>query len=259
MNTRAVAYALTAALCLTGCPDRRHTRPDPPLTSAGPALSALAARNAAINTLSGLLALEIWRNGDRVRLRQLVIVQRPDRIRLDTLSPFDQPLQMMASDGETLAVYSLEEKRFFRGPATPRNLARLLPIELEGPELIAFFQGRTPLIVHTESSIAWDDDRGAWQVDLTGAGRRQQLHFEPAHLRVTESQVWRTGALEYKARFCDYSGHDDTAVPRRIRIEVPSKDLSIDIEVREFTVGEPVDPEAFGIDPPRGIRVEPFN
>lgn len=100
---------------LTGCPNRIARPADGP-TEPAPVLARLAERSHALTSLSGMISLEVWRGDERVKLRQLLLVQRPDHIRVDTLSPFDQPLAMMASDGQSVTIYSWSSDATSRAP-----------------------------------------------------------------------------------------------------------------------------------------------
>jgi outer membrane lipoprotein-sorting protein len=245
------------ALLLAAC-GGGHPRPDNPIEDPKVVLAEIQKRSEAIASLSAELRVEIWRKGERVRLRQLIEVERPDKLRVDTLSPFDQPLQMMASDGHNVSIYSLEKKRFWQGPATPDNLARLLPLRLEGEELASLLRGGVPLIQYADATMGWDAERGCYQVDLTGPARRQRLCVEPKALRVAESRVWKDDHLQYSALFGQYTGEDAAAIPTRMRFEVPSDDLRVEVEVVDHKLNPQVAPDAFQIEAPRGIEVEPL-
>lgn len=248
-------FAIGVALALAGCPDK-FRRPDNAIEDPAVVLGAVERRSQAITALNALVSLEVWEKSERVRLKQMFIVERPDKLRVDTLSPFGQPLSSMASDGRDITIYSLDEKRYWTGTASPRNLARLIPIGVEGEELSALLRGGAPVIGHQTARLSWDGENGWYRVDLQGDGRRQRLSLEPAALRVVESRVWRDGALQYRARFGDYSGDDEAAIPRRMRFEVPMEALQIDLRVEEHEVNRPIDPAVFRIDPPRGVTVE---
>ncbi len=249
--------AILAVLFLAGC-GGAHPRPENAIEDPQVVLKALRERAEAMSSLSGQLALEVWQKGERVRLRQLVLVQRPDKIRVDTLSPFDQPLSMMASDGASVSIYSLEKKRFWRGPATPDNLARLVPLRLEGDELAAVLRGSVPVLEGAEAAIDWDADVGCYRIDLTGPARRQRLCVEPKALRVLESSVWRGDELQYTAKFGQYTD-EGPPVPQRMRFEVPAEDLQVDVRVVDFKANPAVPEDAFAVEPPRGIEVEPLD
>ena len=247
--------AIAGLLACVGCPTR-HTRPTDGPQSPDEIIAAIRRGSRTVRTVTGMLGLEVWRGGERVRLRQLIIVEQPDRIRVDTLSPFDQPISMMASDGQTIRIFSMEKKRFWRGSASPRNLARLLPVELESKEMAALLRGQTPLIAAERTELGWDADAGLYTIELFGTQRRQVVALEPTSLRVVEFRVWRAGELEYAARFGDYAIVGTGTIPKRLRIEVPAERLTIDIRVKDVSVNHDVDPGAFQIDPPRGIEVE---
>lgn len=256
-RTLAVWAILGAALPLAGCPDR-FARPDDFSPDPAPLFAAIQTRAEAVRTLSAELALEVWREDERVRLRQLVLVERPDKLRIDSLSPFDQPLSTLVSDGQTLAIYSMESQRFYRGRATPENLVRLVPIRLEPRELGALLRGEVPLIAHTSATVAWVGDSGRYRLDLSGEGQRQRVEFEPEARRVTETRVWRGDRLTYVARLGDYSGTDAEAVPRRMRFEAPSEGLRIDVQVTAHRVNRTLPDGAFELIVPRGVTVEPL-
>lgn len=259
LRRRGWVWALLLAMfSLTGCPEA-HRRPEDFSSDPEPLLAAIARRAAAVRSLTGQLHLEVWHKSERVRLRQLVAVRQPDRLRIDSLSPFDQPLSTLVSDGRTLSLYSLEEKRFWQGGATPANLARLVPIAMAPESLSALLRGTLPVIRHQTATVGWNGEEGWYQLDLEGqGGRRQRIFLEPGTLRVAGAQEWVGDVLQYRARLGDYSGTADDAVPRRMRLEAPGDDLRIDVEVVDHRLNPELPDAAFVLDPPRGIRVEPF-
>lgn len=260
LGPRLLLLAL-AALCCTACPSR-FPAPADEITDPEVILASLRAREGQVDALTAALSSEIWKGDERVRLRQLIAVKSPDQLRIDTLSPFDQPLSTLVSDGRVLSVYSLEERSFLQGAATAANLSRLLPLRLEPSELVSMLRGGAPLIRHDEALVSWDDTVGAYLLTLVGGPQRQTLHIEPAGLRPIRARLQRSGRTVYDARFGDYVDTPDLrtgpAVPRRMRFEVPSETLSVELQVREVELGADIPDDAFRLEPPRGIPVEPL-
>lgn len=251
-----VGWALwAAALVLTGCPTRI---PPPADFDDDPArlMAAVERRAAAVQTLSGELSIEAWRDDERVRLKQLIAVDGQGRVRIDALSPFGQPLSTLVSDGSRLMIYSLEDKTFRVGAATPENLARLLPVRIEPEALSALLRGAVPVMAHDRATVTWNDHAGAYRLELEQGGRMQQVEFEPAGLRVVGLRMFDGERLRYRARFGDYSGDGDAVIPRRMRFEVPDESVRIDLSVVDFTLNPELPPEAFMLEAPRGVRVE---
>lgn len=207
-----------------------------------------------------MLSLEVWRGDERVRLRQLLLVQPPNRIRVDTLSPFDQPLAMMASDGQIVTIYSIEKQRFEQGPATQDHLARLLRLPLTGEELAAIMAGGVPIPTGAVTTLDWDDETGVWVlgVAVRESGRRQRIAVEPAAFRVVELRTWQNEQLVFLARFGDYDGSEATSIPRRMHFEVAGERLRVDARFEDHIVNVVPPPDAFTIPAPRGIPVSPL-
>lgn len=218
----------------------------------------MTARDAAIKSLTGQLKLEAWQDGERIKLRQLFAVQAPDKLRIDLLSPFEQPLVTLTSDGRTLSIYDLEKKRFSRGQASNANLARLLPVRLAPDSLAALLRGTLPIIAHDSATVSWDGAHGWYQLDLVGKGRRQRVHFEPTQFRVTEAREWLGDRLVYRAQLAQWRGDGDTALPGRMRLTAPG-DVRVDAAVVDAQVNVDLPAEAFQLEPPAGIPIEPLN
>ncbi len=249
-----ISASLLMSLSLLGCPGR-HVRPDDYTADPAPLFAALQRRADAVQSLTASLKLEVWRGGERVRLRQLVALRRPDSLRIDSLSPFDQPLSTLVTDGQTLRIYSLEEKRFYVGAATARSLARLVPVRLEPSELVELMRGGVPLGRHSEARVAWDDELGWYQLDLVGPQERRQVHFEPSHLRVVSLRAWSGDTLRYSVRFGDYDGEDDASLPGRLRLEAPAEEVRVDIRVEDVRKNPELPDQTFTLEVPRGVPV----
>lgn len=255
MRRGRLAWALLAAAVLVGCPARI---PPPGDFSEDPSrlTAAVERRAAAVQTLSGELAIEAWHGDERVRLKQLIAVDGQGRVRIDALSPFGQPLSTLVSDGDRLMIYSLDDKTFRTGAATPENLARLLPVRIEPEALSALLRGAVPIMAHDRATVTWNDREGAYRLELAQGARLQQVEFEPDALRVVGLRMFDGERLRYRARFGDYSGAGDAVIPKRMRFEVPDESVRIDLSVVDFTVNPDLPPEAFVLEPPRGVRVE---
>ncbi len=247
------------ALSLTGCPGR-HTRPDDFSEDPAPLLAAVRARNAQVRSLTGELKLEVWRGSERVRLTQLFAVQAPDRLRLSVLTPFGQELSVLVSDGQTLSIWAQDERRFYRGEANAKNLSRLVPVPLAPDALGALLRGSVPLMAEPErQTVTWDAENGWVVLTLTRDDAEERISFEPAHTRVTALRLRQAGRTVLSARLGQYDGTDARqAMPRRLRLEAPTIDTRIDVDVAEVTVNPELPAEAFQLSPPRGIEVEPL-
>ncbi len=240
---------------LTGC-GGGQVRPEGASDAPQPYLDAIERRSAAIKGLTAEVKLEVWRDGKRVRATQLVAVDGQGRLRIDVLSPFGQPLSTLVSDGARLMIYSLEERRFLIGAATPENLARLVPLKLDPSALSALLRGAIPTLSHQAATVRWDKETGTHQLDLRADGARQLIDLEPEALRVVRLRQWRQDTLIVDGRFGDYSGTGDAVIPQRMRFESPAESLQVDLKVVSFKLDPTFGEETFQLAPPRGVKVE---
>jgi len=255
-------WAFVAALCGLGACGGAVPRPTSGPTDAAALVAAVSARAGAVRSLSGLLALEVWRGDERVRLRQLIAQRRPSHLRVDTLTPFEQPVSTLVSDGVTLSIYALDERRFYEGQATAENLARVLQVPVDAEALGALLRGELPLMADAgPPALSWDGERSQWRLDVPTRApdplsRRQTLFVEPSANRLAEV-VFKSGdATTLHAWLGDYDGTGPTAVPRRLRFEVPARALRVDARLQDHRVNVDLPDEAFMLEAPRGVAIE---
>lgn len=257
--SRLVLGALGLALILTGCPAPQIAQPDDFNEDPARLLTAIKQRADAVQALSGEVGIEVWHGADRVRLKQLLAVDRQGRVRIDALSPFGQPLSTLVSDGSRLMIYSLEDKTFRIGAATAENMARLMPIRLEPEALSAILRGAVPILEHDQATVTWNARDGWYRLELVKGSRMQRIEFEPQALRVVNLEQRDGDAVRYTARFGAYAGEGDAVIPTRMRFEAPGPAgdaLRIDLEVIDHTLNPELPPEVFTLEAPRGVRVE---
>jgi len=73
-----------------------------------------------------------------------VSVKRPVSIRIEALTPMGDPAAVLVADQGRFALLDLRNNVFYRGPATPENLSRLIPAPLRDEELVALITGDIP-------------------------------------------------------------------------------------------------------------------
>ncbi|MEM7677942.1 MAG: hypothetical protein AAF449_18240, partial [Myxococcota bacterium] len=122
-------------------PSDRHAG-SVPLPTAAEALQRLQAVGADRKTIRAAGRVTYYGDKGRVRVRMEVVAERADRFRVATVSPFEQPIDVMTCDGDQLWLLSNGALR--RGSATPSNVARLLPLPLYPSEIVDTLMGGIP-------------------------------------------------------------------------------------------------------------------
>src|SRR5215510_7865176 len=86
--------------------------------------------------------------GGRVRGDLLMFAIWPERLRMDVVSPFGVTLATLTSDGQKFSLSDLREKRFYFGPASACNIARLTTVPMPGHVLVSLMRGEAPILKH---------------------------------------------------------------------------------------------------------------
>lgn len=148
----------------------------------------------------------------------------PANVRFSVFSPFGAELATLTSNGQRFAFTDTIQKRFFEGPASACNIAKLTQVPIPGHALVSLLQGRAPLLVHepAQASISWHSPflgvfgKGYYVVEIPSKhDAKQTLHLEvPAEdmgkpwgeqrLRVTEVRVEQKSVELYKAVLSDF-------------------------------------------------------
>jgi hypothetical protein len=277
------------AAALAGC---AHVAPPPSSPpSADAALSRMHATFACGRSLQASAKIDHFGDGGRVRGDVLLFAGRPARIRMDVISPFGVALATLTSDGQRFALADLRDKRFFLGPATACNIARLTTVPVPGHVLVDLLRGEAPVLVHeaVAATMAWDP-HGYWVVTVPGANEaHEEIHLAPRpddwarpwdqqRMRVLDVRVAQQGYELYHAELEDHfpaatagpridpdglappvppSGPAcDAELPRKIHVEVsnPSSDMRFVYQQRAWN--PPLPEGTFEQEPPAGMAVE---
>ena len=144
------AAPLAFVLVLTGCPSMKP--PPSQMPSAQAAIDRLRATGACGTGLQAAAKIDHFGEKGRVRGDLLMFASIPARIRMDIVSPFGVTVATLASDGREFSLADLREKRFFIGPASACNIARLTTVPIPGSVLVELLRGQPPVLIHPESA-----------------------------------------------------------------------------------------------------------
>jgi len=290
--TRLVFLTLTPiVLALAGCPRPLVvSRPYPP-PSASELGEALAARQSAVSSMNARARATSWLGGERVRATVLMLVDRPGRLRFEAEVSLQGTVAVLATDGQQFEFLDATRNEFRHGPACPANVASLIRIPLEPPEIAAILLGDARLPIGASGSeveggasagtVDWDAGRAAdvlvlrrydgWLRILFEPGRTRQPGGRPENRVVGVIATGPDGRARWRAGFEDFAefatgdkgkggggGEPPTvALPRTIRFAEgdTSFDEGVEIKFKERTLNEGPGADAFALTPAPGIQI----
>jgi hypothetical protein len=192
-------------------------------------------------------------NGGRYSLH--VSVRRPASIRIEAILPTGDPGAVLVADRGRFALVDLRNNVFYRGPATPRNLSRLLPAPFTPEELVSLLTGAIPALPAAQP-VASRREGGAVVLTLAAAGVSQQvwLGSDLRVLRVRRSS--EAGAALWDVTLEEHDDSTGAQVPQLLHLDAPKARTKVDLRLRNAVGNRAPPPGAFVLAVPQGMKIE---
>jgi outer membrane lipoprotein-sorting protein len=234
----------------------------PPLDEPTAELSArlherLAENSAAFQSLEGFGRIRIVHPERRMGANQVLFVEKPDRFRSETLSPFGQPVLFAATDGDQFSVYIPSVKAFYSGAASLENVQRFIPIPLQVADLVHIILYDPPLLPYVHSYLRLVPDQGYLLVLDAGTGARQELLFDGL-LRLRESSYFHKNELQLLIRYDKFSEENAGAFPMQVEMRMPPLAAQATVELRDIELNPGIPVERFSLTPPTDVPILPI-
>lgn len=239
--------------CATPLPRPDLAAPAPPDQLTSDLLQRVERQATAYRALEGLAKVRVSSQGQTYNATQVVLVEQPDRLRAETLSPFGTALLVLATDGRQVTALIPGEGVFYQGAASPANLQRFTRLPLLLEDLIGLLLYQVPLVEAREHKLSRDGE-GNLRLLLSGAdGIDQELTFNGAHM-LTSAAFLRQQELQMRVSYRDFSG-DGTGYPTKVRLEMPVVQTEATLEFSEVRLNGSIPATRFRQTPPAGIEV----
>lgn len=238
--------ALLAAGCLPVSPPTPREMPE-----ASQLIERLDAQGSAVQTVKGLVRTKLETPQGREAFSQVLLIERPDRLRVEVLGLLGQPVLKLVSDGRELTI-ALPGERYYRGAASAENLERFTHLPLEPQQLVELLLGDVPY-----------GHPGPVTVETTGEGyalvsqsdRDMERFFFDPQLHLTGAEYLRDGVEWLRLSYGDYS---DEGMPLRSGLTLPLLGISAELTFSSAIVNAPLAAERFVLPVPVGSDVQPL-
>lgn len=245
---RAIA-AIAIAVLIQGCTATRPSAPPPPaqLPTARQLLDTVEQRRLHLTALRTLAKLRYRSPNANESARNVLAIERPDRLRVEVLSVLGSIL-VMTSDGGLLTAYLPREATVYRGAASASNLARYLPGGVSVPAIIDHVLATPPLLERAHEVVDWDGNL----IRLTQSDgiRRWVAGFRDIDTPASYREVDRYGRITIEARYDDIDPDGPIPIARRVTVRFPESDESLEITMRDPEVNPRLPDRLFSLSVP---------
>lgn len=262
MRLRLFSVAILAyfAWSTAACGARQTPMPADVVDSHEELLAHMAARSEEVHSARASAVMDYFGRAGRVRVRQAIVVHRPDRLRLETLSPFDSTLSVVTANQRELAFYDLSNETLQTGAPTADNLARLIPLRFTPGDIVSVLLGSPPLDRMNDEfgiwKLSWDSRRGAWKMYVPAAdGHQLEIYVRHGSWVLAGArEVARNGEVLWEVRTADFirvqSEGVEMEVPTRIRFLMKRENLDVSLTVSNYTLNPELEDWLFELDLP---------
>ena len=189
----AVSFALFGCATVTPPPESKLPAP---VWEAGKLIESITQRDRQFRSLRALAQIDYAGPEGKHGFQEAVLIQRPDRLRLETLTFLGAILIVTANDKEIIGLHP-REGVFVRGSTTKENLRRYTQISLELKEITTLLSGLPPVDVNATPSLD-----GSTLIFAQNGRKRDALTFD---LQQPVPSKWERfnaeGKVELSAQF----------------------------------------------------------
>lgn len=250
--------ALITGIALSGCAyalDLVAEEKDLPRASrpvAQEILRTLQEREATVTSLQAVLDLTVRRGGTQEYRREVVAIERPDLIRLESIGWGGFTLLVVLSDGRRLVAHALLQNIFVEGSATPDNVAAVTGFRVAPAHLVRLLLGLPPLSIRVEKTELYGpDDDHAYLLREQESSFTQRLWLSDDDLSLLRGELYDRQSLRLRFRYSPASRE-----LRSLLLEEPLKQMAVEVSYRSYKLNPELPRELFRIpQPAQGAQV----
>jgi hypothetical protein len=203
-------------------------------------IKSITQRREQLRSMRALAQVEYAGPEGKHGFQEAVVIQRPDRLRLETLSYLGAILIFTANAKEIIG-YHPREGVFVRGARSKENLLRYTQIPLELDEITSVLSGLPPV----DASGPWKHE-GSALIFSTNGRKRDTVAFESQQPVPTKWERFNDdGKVELSARFSDYVTTPAGLFPSKISVEAHLQKKKVEIRYQQPELNGTIPAELF--------------
>lgn len=219
----------------------------------GELVHSLVQRADQFRSLRTLAKVYYWGADGSGGFQEAILVHRPDRLRLETLSHWGATL-IVTVDADEVMGFHPREGLFYRGRSSKENLLRYIQIPLELGEITALLLGLPPVDIQGR----WEGEGNSIYGEDAG-GRTEVVTFHPTlGVPVKWERSDPDGEIELSAIFSDFSPTPAGLFPLKILLDAPALERRLEIRYQEPEVNVVLPAHFFVQQRPNHVREVPL-
>jgi outer membrane biogenesis lipoprotein LolB len=209
-------------------------------------LEMLNKKNAEQYAFNGAGRFGIKEHGSGMSGRILWMGIAPDKLRVEMLNPFGQPIVSASSDGSRVYAFDRAQGRFYTRPKGRGDLESILGIAISVSDMVLLFSGRVPVTGSRARMAAGPEQTTQLEIVDFWGNTRQSFLFDDDFSRVLETTVYSSAKTPAWTAVLNHAG--EKAMPD-IKVH-DTKGREFFLEGERFDATAQVDLAGFVLQPP---------
>jgi len=183
------------------------------------------------------------------RSRQALVLERPDKLRVEVRGVLGETLAVLATDGETFQMFEAADRHFTSGEVRDDLLWNVAHLALTPADAVEVILGAPHLAAGLTPGAAFDAGDGRIRIDLlddAGALRRQ-VEFD-AEGRLRSILERRGGAVRWEVRFDAYEPVAGAPLAHELAIRAHHDAARALLRLADVELNPPLPPSIFRLD-----------
>ncbi len=249
-----IAPALVVVMFCLGCAGLAVPPPNLPLPRDPAAyLADIKAKNRSVTDVSGFAKLRIESDQKTTNSRNVFLVKRPGRIRIETLGFLSRPVLFFTADPDRMQLYAVENNSFFSGETSAENFSRIIGLPLELAEIVESFLGQPPLHDCPDKRITSTVKEGKFVFTVACGNFYERIYVDPEVRRISHYELFENGAPVYAYSFFQFQNIDGTVFPLKIKIYHYTFKAAVTLDFESLSF-QAIPEERFIISPPQNVQ-----
>ena len=203
----------------------------------------------------------------RASVRQLILIGKPDRVRIQTYIPgLDGVAGVLACACGQFAYHDRQQDVYYYGPATARNVARVLPVGLTCRDLGSILLGGLPTErlereTSGEAQLVWDENSGRYRMTWAlergpTSGGRLTAQVRHEDWRVAELKVEDgSGEVQYTYTGRAFEKIKGFHLPTSRRFLIANESEDVSMSGGTIQINPELSDMLFQLEPPAGTTL----
>lgn len=251
---------LAVVVILSGCPVKPPPLAPPPSVhpTAQNLIKRLTARERGVKNFWAKGETLIKRSREEASADGSLMGLYPDALRLELIDPVGRPRMTFTSDGKQIGLLVHSEAKFYIGPATVRNLSRILPLGLGIREVLVLLSGGTPLIRYQYGRVDYLAQDGQYRLRLGGdpSGVYQVLWFAIPGFELLRTEILdKKSRVLFRAVFSKFRRIGGVAFPMHAVLAAPRRKVKVEFTYQWLKINLAMNRRPFVVQAPPGVKV----